>query len=92
MFIMKLKIQQSRFELTTNSNETAKTRAIFSFSEDLLPNAALRLASTQISPLDDLSDVGSIALVNSDKINIIISFGKKEAFSLSKFHKSINSK
>lgn len=85
---MKLKIQQSRFELTTNSNETAKTRAVFSFSEGFLPNAVLKLANTQINPLDDLSDAGSISLVTSDKTNIVISLGKKDAFNLNKFHKS----
>lgn len=86
---MKFKIQQSRFELTTNSNETTKTRAVLSFNETFLPNASQRLSSIKINSLDDLSNAGSISIINGDKTSIVVSLGKKEAFNLNKFHKSI---
>ncbi len=87
---MKFKIQKSKLELTTQTNELSKTRVLFSFENKLLNNAKKLAKDASINELSDLEEAGSITVFTNDKTNLVISLGNKEKFNLTKYQKSLH--
>ena len=86
---MKFKIQSTNLDITIQNTEIGISRALFSFVMNPLPHAKICIKSSSFGLLDDLSELGSIAVTNNDKSNIIISLGEKNKFNLANYHKSL---
>ncbi len=88
---MKFKFQQSVIEMLSKTSSESPVKIVFSFQNEILPNAKSIAKTISIPKINDISALGSIAIINNDTNYIILSLGNKSQLNIAGYFKALQS-